>query len=151
MEWHDKEGIKIWWRITNILHKKYSLGTNMRPTHILSISCAYRVGVKTKWIISDRGTDRKLTECKNEFGRIVTEYSHGYGYWLTDTKKDLVLLISDRIRRYTIFQGYIHTISNKISSSGLLSTWLEREDKRELYILSYGTQTPPRKARASFI
>jgi hypothetical protein len=61
------------------------------------------------------------------------------------------LLILDLIRRYTIFHGYIRTISDKISGNELLSTWLGREDKRELYILSYGTQTPPCKAQASFI
>jgi hypothetical protein len=63
----------------------------------------------------------------------------------------MVLLVSDRIRRYTIFYGYIRTISDKISANELLSTWLGREDKRELYILSYGTQTPPCKAQDSFI
>jgi hypothetical protein len=63
----------------------------------------------------------------------------------------MVLLVSDRIRRYTIFYGYIRTISDKISDNELLSTWLGREVKRELHILSYGTQTIPCKAQASFI
>jgi hypothetical protein len=66
-------------------------------------------------------------------------------------QKDMVLLISDRIRRYTIFHGYIRTIFDKISGNELLSMWPGREDKRELYILYYGTQTPPCKAQASFI
>jgi hypothetical protein len=63
----------------------------------------------------------------------------------------MVLLVSDHIWRYTIFHGYIRTISDKISANELLSTWLGREHKTELYILSYGTQTPPCKAQASFI
>jgi hypothetical protein len=63
----------------------------------------------------------------------------------------MVSLISNCIRRYTIFHGYIWKIFDKISSNELLSTWLGREDKRELYIFSYGTQTPPCKAHASFI
>jgi hypothetical protein len=63
----------------------------------------------------------------------------------------MVLLISDRIQRYTIFHGYIRTISDKISGNELLSTWMGREDKRELYMFSYGTQTPPCKAQYSFI
>jgi hypothetical protein len=63
----------------------------------------------------------------------------------------MVSLISDRIRRYTIFHGYIRTIFDKISGNEFTSTWLGREDKRELYIFSYGTQTPPCKAQASFI
>jgi hypothetical protein len=66
-----------------------------------------------------------------------------------DMEKDMVLLISDRIRRYTIFHGYIRTISDKISGSELLSTRLGRKHKK-LYILSYGTQTTPCKAQASF-
>jgi hypothetical protein len=37
------------------------------------------VGVKTERIISDRPTDRRLTEGKNGFGRIVVGYGHGYG------------------------------------------------------------------------
>jgi hypothetical protein len=96
-------------------------------------------------------TDRRLTECKNGFGRIVARYGHGYGYRLTDTEMDMVLLVSDCIQRYTIFHSCIRTISDKISSNELLSTWLGREDKRDLYILSYGTETPPCKAQASFI
>jgi hypothetical protein len=62
-----------------------------------------------------------------------------------DTERDMVLLISGRIQRYIIFYGYIWTLSDK----DLLSTLLGREDKRELYIFSYGTQTPPCKAQAS--
>jgi hypothetical protein len=63
----------------------------------------------------------------------------------------MVLLISYRIRRYTIFHNYIHTISDRISGNELFGMWQGREDKRELYILSYGTQKPPCKAQASFI
>jgi hypothetical protein len=37
------------------------------------------VGVKTERIISDRPTDRRLTEHKNGFGRIVGRYGQGYG------------------------------------------------------------------------
>jgi hypothetical protein len=37
------------------------------------------LGVKTERIKSDRPTDRRLTERKNGFGRIVTGYGHGYG------------------------------------------------------------------------
>jgi hypothetical protein len=37
------------------------------------------VGVKMERIISDRPTDRRLTEGKNGFGRIVAGYGHGYG------------------------------------------------------------------------
>jgi hypothetical protein len=37
------------------------------------------IGVKTERIISDRPTDRKLTERKNGFGRIVAGYGHEYG------------------------------------------------------------------------
>jgi hypothetical protein len=63
----------------------------------------------------------------------------------------MVLLIFDRIRRYTIFHGYIRTISDKISGNELLSTWLRWKVIRELYIFSDGTQTPPHKAHAYFI
>jgi hypothetical protein len=63
----------------------------------------------------------------------------------------MALLISDRIQRYTIFHGYIRTIPDKISGNELSSTWPRWKDKRELYILSYGTQKPPRKAQAIFI
>jgi hypothetical protein len=96
-------------------------------------------------------TDRRLTEGKNGFSRIVAGYSHRYIYYLMDTEKDMVLLVSDRIRRYTIFHGYIWTISDKISGNVLSSIWLRWKDKRELYILSYGTQTQTHKAQASFI
>jgi hypothetical protein len=37
------------------------------------------LGVKMERIISDRPTDRRLTEAKNGFGRIVGGYGHGYG------------------------------------------------------------------------
>jgi hypothetical protein len=37
------------------------------------------LGVKTERIISDQPIDRKLTERKNGFGRIVGGYGHGYG------------------------------------------------------------------------
>jgi hypothetical protein len=80
------------------------------------------VGVKTERIISDQPTDRRLTKCKNGFGRIVGGYGHRYGKCLADTEKDMVLLISDRIRKYTIFHGYIWTISDKISVNDLLGT-----------------------------
>jgi hypothetical protein len=40
---------------------------------------APQIGVKTERIISDRPTDRTLTELKNGFGRIVAGYGHGYG------------------------------------------------------------------------
>jgi hypothetical protein len=63
----------------------------------------------------------------------------------------MVLLISDRIQRYTIFHGYIRTISDKISGNKFLSTWLRWKYKQELHILSYDTQTEPRKEQASFI
>jgi hypothetical protein len=39
----------------------------------------YQLGVKTERIISDRPTDRRLTEGKNGFGRIVAGYGYGYG------------------------------------------------------------------------
>jgi hypothetical protein len=42
-------------------------------------SLSLKVGVKTERIISDRPTDRTLTELKNGFGRIVVGYGHGYG------------------------------------------------------------------------
>jgi hypothetical protein len=38
-----------------------------------------RLGVKIERIISDRPTDRRLTEGKNGFGRIVAGYGYGYG------------------------------------------------------------------------
>jgi hypothetical protein len=38
-----------------------------------------QLGVKMERIISDRPTDRRLTERKNGFGRIVSGYGHGYG------------------------------------------------------------------------
>jgi hypothetical protein len=41
----------------------------------------------------------------------------------------MVLLIPDRIRRYTIFHGYIRTIFDKISDNWLLSTWLGEKIK----------------------
>jgi hypothetical protein len=66
-------------------------------------------------------------------------------------KKDMVLLISDRVQTYTTFHGYIRTIFDKISGNELLSTRLGRENKRELYIFSYDTQIPLCKAYASFI
>jgi hypothetical protein len=37
------------------------------------------LGVKMERIISDRPTDRRLTEAKKGFGRIVAGYGHGYG------------------------------------------------------------------------
>jgi hypothetical protein len=38
-----------------------------------------RLGVKMERIIFDRPTDRRLTERKNRFSRIVAGYGHGYG------------------------------------------------------------------------
>jgi hypothetical protein len=43
------------------------------------VVCPYHVGVKTERIISDRSTDRRLTERKNGFCRIFAGYGHGYG------------------------------------------------------------------------
>jgi hypothetical protein len=47
--------------------------------HEKSSCISLTLGVKMERIISDRPTDRRLTERKNGFGRIVAGYGHGYG------------------------------------------------------------------------
>jgi hypothetical protein len=60
-------------------------------------------------------------------------------------EKDMILLISvsEDIPYFTV-------ISKQYPTKYLAMSFLGREDKRELYILSYGTLTPPCKAQDSF-
>jgi hypothetical protein len=50
-------------------------------------------------------------------------------------EKDMVLLIFNRIRRYTIFHDYIQKISDKISGNKLLSYWGENIKENYTFFL----------------
>jgi hypothetical protein len=59
-----------------------------------------------------------------------------------DMEKDMVLLISDHIRRYTIFHGYIRTISDKIFGNEVVEYVTgKRRYKRDIHFFLQYTNT----------